>query len=224
MTREPDREELLSRLRNAEAALKAIREGKADLIVSEDDSLFVQPTSDRKLEDHLKQILRTIRSVHIILSEGKDLRRVLDGITATLSDNVSYYSTWIALLDNDGRLEYFTGRGFDEDFDEMERQLSGGNFTACFRRSLNSSEPLVIESPSDECTDCPLAGNYEGKAGLTFHLKSGNRLYGIMSSSVSRDLAGNPQEVKLFGELCGDVAAGISRLKLQEAESANAEE
>ncbi len=214
------REQLLRRLENAESALNAIQEGQADALLKSGETLIVQLESARREQAHIKRVLHTIRAVNKLIAGEKDPRALADGICAILTENLSYHTTWIALLNRRGAVEYTASSGFDGNFCQMEEALCSGNFPLCMRMVLDSREPVFIQSPPEECPGCPLAKRYDGGGGFTGLLYKGDHVFGVLSASVPGDFAGSSEETGLFRELTEDISLGFHRLSVEEESKA----
>ena len=107
--------------------------------------------------------------------------------------------------------------GFDDGFASMQEYLERGAFPPCIRRALEQDEIVVIEDPPSECSDCPLAPRYSGRAGMTHRLAFEGRVYGIVSASVPPAYAHNTDEQDLFNELSRILGFALNTIEKTEA-------
>ena len=97
----------------------------------------------------------------------------------------------------------------------MMEYLKKGNLTACAKKAIATHEVVVTINPPKTCADCPLAGQYEESSGLTKRIESDGIIYGIISASVSRDLALDSEEQEHFTEVAGDLGFALYSIALE---------
>ncbi|MFW6099372.1 MAG: ATP-binding protein, partial [Thermodesulfobacteriota bacterium] len=107
--------------------------------------------------------------------------------------------------------------GFDGGFEVLEDRLQAGDFPACMQQTLAQETLVVVEDPVSECRDCPLAREYEGRAGLTRCLSHGGRTYGVLSVSVPAAFAYDTEEQDLFKELADDLGFALYKIAAEES-------
>ena len=173
--------------------------------------------------EHLNLVLRGIRNVNQLLTRERDCDRLLQGACQTLTETRGYHHAWIALLDESGGLVMTTEAGLSEDFLPLVERLKRGELTDCGQRALKQSGVVVTRDPFSACADCPLSSMYGGKGAVTVRLKYGGKVYGLLSVSISRDLAADEEERALFEEVAGDIAFALHNIELEE-ERTRAEE
>lgn len=113
-----------------------------------------------KRVEYLNLVLRAIRKVNELLVREKDRDRLLQGTCDRLIETRGYYTAWIAILDDSGRLVTTAEAGFGEDFLPMVDRLERGEWPNCGRRALSQPGVVVIEDLVSACGDCPLAEKY----------------------------------------------------------------
>jgi PAS domain S-box-containing protein len=171
--------------------------------------------------EHLYLTLRSIREVDRLLIKIKDRSVLLQAICDTLIKDRSYYNAWILILDDSNRAVQTAEAGLGDDFRPMLERLRRGAFTDCGRRALAGSGVIVVDSPYDSCTDCPLSEKYSGRSAMTVRLEHANKTYGLLCVSIPRPFTENEEELRLLQEIAGDIAFGLNRMALEEALEAN---
>ncbi|MFO7886118.1 MAG: ATP-binding protein [Desulfobacteraceae bacterium] len=165
-------------------------------------------------EAHLINVLKAIRNVNQLIVKENNPERLVQKGCEELSNTMGYYNAWIALLDEDSQHVTLTGEsGFNGGFKAMEERLKQGRFPSCMRRTLERRELVVIDDPSTQCPDCPLAEHYQyqGRSAFTHTLKN----FGILSVSVPAHFAHDPEEQELFVEVANDLAFALFKIETQ---------
>jgi len=165
---------------------------------------------------HLNLVLRAIRNVNQLITKEKDRDKLLQGACDNLIEARGYHNAWVALLDESGRLVTTAEAGLGEAFELMVKRLEQGELTGCAQKALTQSGVIVIDDPAATCTDCPLVDQYDGRSVKTIRLEHGNRVYGLLSVTVSADLAVDEEEKSLFSEVAGDLAFALHAIELDE--------
>ncbi|MFP3912428.1 MAG: GAF domain-containing protein, partial [Desulfobacteraceae bacterium] len=210
-------EELKRRLNTAESSLQAFRRGQIDAIVGEQDNLVVRLEGAEKREAHIKQVLLAIRNVNQLIMHESDPRNLIEGACANLTAALGYYNAWIALLDDNYTVGATASSGFNGGFDRLQAQLKMGDFPDCVKRALVSDEVVVIKDPPNECSNCPLAGEYAGRMGLIRALKFEKRSYGVLAVSVPSAFAYDTEAQTLFNELAHDLGFALQKIEDKKA-------
>ena len=201
--RKPDYEELRIRCERAEAELDALR-----------------TTHDKAQarETHIKRILLAIRNVNQLIVAEPDATRLAEKACESLTETLGYLNAWIALLDEAGdRTTIAAASGFAGTFGAMGDRLERGQFPACMRKALSSDETVVVDHPSNDCPDCPLACHYERRSGLARRLENHGRVYGVLTVSVPRTYATDAEAQQLFREVANDIAFALRKIEMEDA-------
>ncbi|MFP3912452.1 MAG: PAS domain S-box protein [Desulfobacteraceae bacterium] len=214
---EPPYETLKRRLETAETALEAVRKGQVDAIMGDRETLVIRLKETEAREAHIKQVLLAIRNVNQLIVKETDPQRLIDNACANLTETLGYHNAWIALLNEDSHVVRTAASGFDGGFEVLEDRLQAGDFPACMQQTLAQETLVVIEDPVSGCRNCPLAREYEGRAGLTRCLSHGGKTYGILSVSVPAAFAGDTEEQELFEELTDDLGFALYKIETEEA-------
>lgn len=165
---------------------------------------------------HLNLVLRAIRRVNQLIVREKDREKLLKGICDNLIETLGYHNTWIALLDEEGKLKTCVEAGLGKDFLPMIELLKRGKLTNCCQKALRQQEVVITEDPVSTCTECPLAQKYSGRVGFAIRLEHSGKVYGLMTVSIPAHLAFEQEEQSLFKEVAGDIAFGLYNIELDE--------
>jgi len=165
---------------------------------------------------HLNAVLRAIRNVNQLISTEKDRDRLLKGACENLFGTRSYHSAWIALWDENGKPVTAAEAGIGKDFSKIIESLKNGKLPICAEKALFQSDIVVTSNPFSICTNCPLAGKYKGRSAMTVRLEHGEKIYGMLTVSIPRELARDKEEQKLFKELAEDLTFALYSIELKE--------
>jgi len=183
-------------------------------------------TERKKAEDkikHLNLVLRAIRSVNQLIAREMDPERLLQGACQNFIETQGYHNVWIALADKAGKITMTVEAGLGQDFSPLAEQLKRGELTHCGRKALEQTEVIVVTDPLSICSDCPLSTKYSGRGGMIVRLEHKGKVYGLLSTSISKDPIRDREEQSLFQEVAGDIAFALCNLELEE-ERKNAEQ
>ena len=172
---------------------------------------------------HLNLVLRAIRNVNQLIATGTDRDGLLKGACDTLVKTRGYYSAWIALLDESGKLVTAAEAGLGKSFLPVMEKLKRGELTHCGRKVLEKPGVLVIKDVSSECDDCPLAKEDTGRDAMSVRLEYGGKVYGLMTVSILPGRAVEKEEQDLLKEIVGDIAFALHSME-QEQERKQTEE
>ena len=171
--------------------------------------------AEKKIK-HLNAVLRAIRNVNQLISTEKDRDRLLKGACENLFGTRSYHSAWIALWDENGKPVTAAEAGIGKDFSKIIESLKNGKLPICAEKALFQSDIVVTSNPFSICTNCPLAGKYKGRSAMTVRLEHGEKIYGMLTVSIPRELARDKEEQKLFKELAEDLTFALYSIELKE--------
>jgi PAS domain S-box-containing protein len=133
-----------------------------------------------------------------------------------LIETRGYHSAWIALVDEDRGFLTAAEAGLGERFAPVIEMMKRGEFTRREQRVLDQSGVVVVKDVASDCAGCPLADTCSEMAGMTVSLKSGDRVYGMLSVSIPDEMASDADEQPLFNEVADDIAFGLYRMELEE--------
>jgi len=166
--------------------------------------------------EHLNLVLRAIRGVNQLIIREKDRDRLLKGACDNLIETQGYYHAWIAIFDESGGLVTTAEAGLGKDFLPMVERLKRGELPECGQRALRQSDVVVTEAASSTCTDCPLADKVYGRGAMIVRLEHGEKVYGLVSTSIPAHLTTDEEEQTLFQEVAADIAFGLHSIELEE--------
>ncbi len=184
---------------------------------------FYTDVTERKLAEdrvhHLNLVLKAIRNINQLIVKEKDPEKLIDSACELLVDKRGYSKAWIAIGDG-GKSPYrFAQAGWNERFEPLADLLRKGTLPACGKRALTEAGVLGIEDPLLSCDTCRLAAEYLTETVMVAPLRHGERVFGVMSASVPRELATDDEDRSLFAEVASDIGFALYGIELESARS-----
>jgi PAS domain S-box-containing protein len=186
----------------------------------EDRNRALQEANDRI--DHINHVLLGIRNVNQLIVSEDDPRRLVERACDNLTETMGYHNAWIVLLGGEaarglglpdaGPVAVAASAGFDGGFKILRERIERGEFPDCMNRALEATDTIVTVDPVADCPDCPLHGEYGGRAGLTRRLDIDGVTYGVLTASVPAAYACDAEEQDLFDEVAGDLAFALHKI------------
>lgn len=165
---------------------------------------------------HLNLILRAIRNINQLIFQEKDRERLIKGACNSLTETRGYYSSFIVLLDEKGKIDTYAEAGLGEDFLPMLKLLKKGELTTFGQIALKQEEVVIIKDPASACPDCPLVQVCSARGSvMTVRLGREGKIYGVMSVSIPAHFITDKEEQALFMEAAGDVALGLNGIEMR---------
>jgi len=165
--------------------------------------------------EHLNRLLYAIRKVNQLIVTEKDRDRLLKRACDNLIETRGYHSAWIALLDESERLVTAAEAGMSTGFLQLEEGLKRGEVPGCGRRALKQAGIVVTKDPVSMCVDCLASANCHGREAMTIRLGREDRLYGLLTVTVSAGLSELEEGQSLFQEVASDITFALHSLDLE---------
>jgi len=164
---------------------------------------------------HLNLVLRAIRNINQLIFQEKDRERLIKGACNSLTATRGYYSSFIVLLDEKGKINTYAEAGLGEDFLPMLKLLKKGELTTFGQIALKQEEVVIIKDPASACPDCPLVQVCSARGSvMTVRLGRDEKIYGVMSVSIPAHFITDKEEQALFMEAAGDISLGLNSIEM----------
>src|SRR5665648_96119 len=164
---------------------------------------------------HLNLVLRAIRNINQLIFKENDRERLIKGVCNGLTETRGYYSSFIVLLDEKGKIDTYAESGLGEDFLLMLKRLKKGELTTFGQIALKQEEVVIIKDPASTCPDCPLVQVCSARGSvMTVRLGRDGKIYGVMSVSIPTHFITDKEEQDLFMEAAGDVVLGLHSIEM----------
>ncbi|MFX1515261.1 MAG: ATP-binding protein [Promethearchaeota archaeon] len=170
-------------------------------------------TSENQIK-HLNQVLESIQNISKLITNEKDLNRLIQGITDNLIKNRGYNNAWIVRIEN-STLILSAHSKLGNKAKLLESNLKETATLNCIRLALDTSGLHLIKDPASFCTNCPLSQDYTDLSAFTIQLERNGKNLGILTVSIPRNYADSLEEQKLFKEIADDVSYALFTLELE---------
>jgi len=227
---------ILKRLSNLVGILKRFETGDLTIRVqnpnSPDEIGVLQRSTNTAIEArqqstdlviHLNRILRAIRNVNQLITQERDLDRLLESACERLTETASYASAWILLLNEDGTPSKFSRSDLAGDAFSLADLLEQDELMACIQRVLAQPEVQVFDNASYLCQNCFMFKKRGPYNALATRLEYEGEIYGVLNVTVLTEYSIDAEEISLFEELAGDISFALYSIGL-EAERVTVEE
>gem|GEM_PF-3551814 len=219
-------------LDDEEAGLEAIGKGAQDYLVkgkvgSDMLARFVLYSIERKKDaekiSHLNSMLKAIRNVNQLIVKEKDVDELITSSCDILTKEREYLNACIILFTEKGKPYKSSMRRDTKGYNEFRTQVEKGTWNGMCQKALETEGIQIIENPVIECRNCPLNVNSCESFTAAVRLEYDNKIYGIMSVRIPKEVGFAEQEQELLKEAAGDISFAIHDIEIEEAHK-NAEE
>ena len=171
---------------------------------------------DEEKIKHLNLTLRSIREVNKLIAKEKDPRELIRSVCEILTETRAYLNTWITLFDDQGKFLAYAEVGVGSNFPKMLDMLKNGMKFSCYERSIKQADVIFTKIPSIECKDCPLSNQYKNRSAMTVRIEYKDKIFGVISVSITEQLVADKEERDLLKELAGDIAFALHSIKIED--------
>jgi PAS domain S-box-containing protein len=167
--------------------------------------------------NHLNQTLRSIRNVNQLITREKDRDKLLKGVCDTLVESRSFFTAWIVLLDEAYKPVAYAVSGTRGDFSKIIEDFNIGKLPLCVQKALDKAQVVTIQDPKTMCVGCPNLHEYTNFGSMTVRLEYAGKSYGVLCTSLPKEILTDKNEVSLFEEVAADIAFALYNME-REAE------
>ncbi|GBC62312.1 hypothetical protein DENIS_3281 [Desulfonema ishimotonii] len=165
---------------------------------------------------HLNAVLSSIRDVNRLIIKEKDRQPLIRGICESLVENRGFHNAWIILIDRSHAITASAEAGLGKDFNRILENIRQGDLIRCCHTLLSGTEFLVIDTPPNECADCPVSHMYDGRGAISARLEHEGKIYGVLTVSVPAAFSRSPDEHELFRDVADDIAYALHSIEVEE--------
>ena len=171
----------------------------------------------RKKSEHLTKVLKAIRQVNHLITKEKNLDGMIQGICDALISTRGYSSAWIALCDEGNTKCHSTAfSGIpEENRNRLKSLVESGNLVICATLALEKRGLVTVNDVKNKCGSCPLLGLEPNSRPFTAPLIADDKLYGLISAELPKEIALSPDERSLFQEVADDVAYSVHNIYME---------
>lgn len=171
--------------------------------------------AEQQRTEHLNILLQTFIEIHRLIGQERERKGLVQRCCEILIANRGYSSSWIILLDKNGKIAIRAESGLLHHLDQLERQINTGNLPPCILECRERQGMVVIDTPLLFCGECPTAGGYPRKGILCAPLEYKSNVYGYLHVSLPTDFIQNQDEKNLFSEIARDIGYALFNLDQQ---------
>ncbi len=165
---------------------------------------------------HLNRFLQAIRNVNQLITQERDLDRLLERACGYLIETASYNAAWILLINDDGAPTKFVRQAVDGSIHSLADLLEEGKMMACTQAVLTQEGTQIIRGEGDLCKDCFFIPSPTPMDAMAIRLEFNGVIYGLLNITVLPEYAIDAEETALFAELAGDISFALHGLEIEE--------
>ncbi len=178
------------------------------------DLALIKIQNERR-EQHLRTVLNTLVQMHRLFIRHDDEWELLSALCALLTENRSYMSAWIMLLDEERRPRHTVSSNIKGDIKKLAQAVINKTPPRCLQKTLAGNEVIVTEDIQSFCQDCPLVNGY-GRSGITSTpIKFKNNLLGILTIALPDDFCHDQEEQGIIRNIASDIGYALHKIRLQ---------
>ncbi|MCF8045201.1 MAG: response regulator [Desulfarculaceae bacterium] len=166
--------------------------------------------------DHTQRLLRAIRKINRLIVKEKDPGELIRKACAYLIEQSGYFGAWIILSDEKEQMQGHAEAGLGEHFNRLLETVQKGELPNCLQQTFTVSDPVLFDQPGQSCPACPLKDLRPDKACLAAPLLHGDKRFGVLTVSFSRQTGPYDEETQLIHEVSRDIAFALEGLEAQE--------
>jgi PAS domain S-box-containing protein/putative nucleotidyltransferase with HDIG domain len=175
---------------------------------------FTERKIEKEKAERLNKVLRSIRNINKLISEEKDIEKLIQKSCETFVETRGYGCAWIVLFNRGGTVNYYAEAGLGENIDSILEKLNEKEKTNPFKKILKSPEVYIVDCNRTLCGKTN--GSESPKCLREFmvtRLQHANSLYGIIGVSSPADFTHDEEERSLFQEVVGDISFALHSIE-----------
>gem|GEM_PF-1146133 len=164
--------------------------------------------------EHLKQMLKAIRSINLLITKETDIQVLIDNVCSRLVEARGYKDVWILLNNRDGSHMIASAAQSCEELESLKEELIKNAQPPCIKKSL-ISEKSWLSGPADSiCSDCPLKpASPEPRHIMSCRLEYRDTVFGVLTVAGLGPVMPDKEELGLFEEVCDDIAFALDSIE-----------
>lgn len=175
--------------------------------------LALMKIQTERREHHLHAVLNTLVRMHRLFIRHEDEHELLPALCALLTENRSYHSAWIMLLDEEGQPLLTVSSNIKGDIKKLEQAVINNTPPRCLQETLAGNEITVTEDIQDFCRECPLVNGY-GRSGITSTpIRFKGDTLGILTIALPSDFFHDPEEQGIIRNIASDIGYALHNLR-----------
>ncbi|MCF6188098.1 MAG: response regulator [Desulfobulbaceae bacterium] len=176
------------------------------------DLALIKIQNERR-EQHLHAVLNTHVRMHRLFIRHENEEELLPALCTLLTENRSYLSAWIMLLDEARQPLLTVSSNIKGDIKKLEQAVINNTPPRCLQETLSGKKVTVTEDLQDFCRDCPLDNGYERSGITSTQIRFKGHLLGILTIALPSDFCRDPEEQKIIRNIASDIGYAIHNLR-----------
>ncbi len=165
---------------------------------------------------HLSRIFQVLREVSDTIHGNEGREEIFGRLCSRITSEPGYQNMRIVLLDTNGNVTKVYHAGLEDQIRRYLSYIESGNRTSCYTKALQHQSGPVICAPDVTCASCPLySGHYDGYT-LTVRLEHAGTIFGIVSVTLDRGLAEDPDVQALVVDVAREISYALHYFHLQD--------
>jgi len=166
---------------------------------------------------HINAILQAIRKVNQLIVTEKERGSLISGACNILVETRGLHSAYIALLDEDDKITYFTEAGASEGMPKSVEKSITDFIPLCIQKAISTDEVFVVDDIEATCKGCSRSKIKIGDdfGIMSIGLKSGGKFFGVINVLLPKQFIIDEEEQSLFKEVAGDIAYALYNMELE---------
>ncbi|MCD4834143.1 MAG: PAS domain S-box protein [Bacteroidales bacterium] len=164
---------------------------------------------------HMNAVLNSIRNINKLRSITSDKCKLIHGACKNITSSFGYSKAKITLFEND-QLVHKAQSGFGDEYNLFIRDQHEGKRFNCYKKVLNNNEVVIINSPENECGNCPLVISCKNSSSFVIALQYQNRFYGVFTIRIPSKYSNDKESQELFKEMADDISFTLKKIELEE--------
>lgn len=165
--------------------------------------------------DHLNRVLRAIRNVNQLITHTKSEQELIERACDMLIESRGYFSAWIILKEEDGKVTHFAESGIGSKFGSFVKSISDQSHPYCWHAAIENRGDVSILKTNAVCKDCTLFDTDKSNGIFCKILRHDDHVYGLINLSVPASLMDDEEEKELFVEVANDISFALYSLSLE---------
>jgi len=171
--------------------------------------------------DHLNAVLNAIRIVNQLIVRERDRKQLIQTACNHLVKTRGYANAWIALVNEENRVNFIAQSGLGEKFSKLVKYLRQGKIPPCLQEAIHnqSIHPLMQYSFKEQGACC--LGNWCLETPkIAVKLAYAGKTYGALFVGLPPEISANQEECTLLEEIAGDMGFALYNIEVEEQRQA----
>ncbi|MHA1315202.1 MAG: GAF domain-containing protein, partial [Candidatus Helarchaeota archaeon] len=166
---------------------------------------------------NVSRVLEVFRSVNETINRVKDKKDLIKEICKNFTKIEGYFSSFIILLDENGKIVDSTYSGSVEQCSTFTSSLERKEIPNCIKSVLETDEQVLKSAIFDQCDNsCPLLETEKNNTFLKMKLEHKIRRYGMIGITTDRALINESKEIVLFQDIADIISSALYRMEIED--------